>query len=124
MIEPFALSIIAAQPAAGGGNPMMPFFIEIGALFLLFWFVILRPQQKQKKQQEARLLALRKGDQIVTAGGIVGEVIHIKESTQDGNPVSTMEDRVTIKSADTRLVVERGRIARVESATTGGSGLP
>jgi preprotein translocase subunit YajC len=123
MIEPFALSIIAAQPV-GGGSPLMPFFIEIGALFLLFWFLILRPQQKQKKQQEARLLALRKGDQIVTAGGIVGEVIHIKESTQDGNPVSTMEDRVTIKSADTRLVVERGRIARVESATTGGSGLP
>lgn len=123
MIEPFALSIIALQPAAGG-NPMLPFFIEIGALFLLFWFLILRPQQKQKKQQEARLLALKKGDQIVTAGGIVGEVVYIKESVQDGNPVATMEDRVTIKSGDTRLIVERGRIARVESATTGGSSLP
>lgn len=120
MIEPFAPSILAVQPA-GGGSPLMPFLIEIGALFLLFWFLILRPQQKQKKQQEARLLALKKGDAIVTAGGIIGEVIHIKESVQDGNPVPTMEDRITIKSADTRLVIERGRIARVGGAPSDGS---
>ena len=123
MTEPFAPSIIAVQAVVGGGS-LLPFIIEIALLFVFFWFLILRPQQKQKKQQEARLLALRKGDQIVTAGGIVGEVVYIKESVQEGNPVATMEDRVTIKSADTRLIVERGRIARVESATTGGSSLP
>ena len=56
---------------------------------------------------------LKKGDDVVTAGGIIAEVIHIKESMKDGAPAVSMEDRVTIKSGDTRLVVERGRIARV-----------
>jgi hypothetical protein len=42
-------------------------------------------------------------------------VIHIKESVKDGEPSTTMEDRVTIKSGESRLVIERGRIARVAS---------
>ncbi|HEX4468228.1 MAG TPA: hypothetical protein VH080_01785, partial [Gemmatimonadaceae bacterium] len=52
----------------------------------------------------------------VTTGGIVGRVIFIRETMKDGAPVKSMEDQVTIKSDESRLIVERGRIARITSA--------
>ena len=57
----------------------------------------------------------------MTAGGIVGEVVHMKElSTPDGGARKSMEDHITIKSGDARFIIERGRIARVagEAGTT------
>ena len=59
------------------------------------------------------LTSLRRGDEIVTAGGVVGEVTYIAQQTKDGNPVIAPDDRVTIKSGDTRLIIERGRIAKI-----------
>ena len=50
-------------------------------------------------------------DLIVTNGGLVGEVLFIKEKGDDKS--AGMEDRVTIKSGDTRVIVERGRIAKI-----------
>jgi preprotein translocase subunit YajC len=58
---------------------------------------------------------------VVTAGGIIGEVIHIKETMKDGASTATMEDRITIRSGESRLIVERGRIARVASRTADAS---
>jgi len=116
MTAPFALLALAA-PAPGGGNTLFPIILQFGAIIAIFYFLMIRPQQKQKRQHEQRLRELRKGDEIVTAGGIVGEVIHIKTSMKEGAEAVTMEDRVTIKSGESRLVVERGRIARVGSKT-------
>ena len=107
----------APAPAAGGG--LAPFLFQIGAIFAIFYFLMIRPQQKQRKAHEASILALKKGDQVVTAGGIVGEVIHIKEGLKDGNPAPGMNDHITIKSGESRLVVTRGRIATIGDATTG-----
>jgi preprotein translocase subunit YajC len=116
MTAPFALLALAA-PAQGGGGSLMPLIFEFGVIFVIFYFLMIRPQQKQRKQHEQRLRELRKGDEVVTAGGIVGEVIHIKTGTKDGADNITMEDRVTIKSGESRLIVERGRIARVGAKT-------
>ena len=49
----------------------------------------------------------------MTTGGVVGEVMHIKESMKDGASVKSPTDRITIKSADARIVIERASIARV-----------
>jgi preprotein translocase subunit YajC len=73
---------------------------------------MIRPQQKQRRDHEERLRNLRRGDEVVTAGGIVGKVVHIAETKGEGKS-STMDDRITIKSDESRLIVERGRIARV-----------
>ena len=116
MTAPFTLLALAA-PAQGGGGSLMPLIFEFGIIFVIFYFLMIRPQQKQRKQHEQRLRELRKGDEVVTAGGIVGEVIHIKTGTKDGADNVTMEDRVTIKSGESRLIVERGRIARVGAKT-------
>lgn len=111
MTLPYAFLLLAAQPAAGSGMSM--FIIQIAVIFVFFYLLVMRPQAKQRKQHEQSLRELKKGDEIVTSGGIIGEVVHIKETVKDGTPTQTMEDRVTIRSGESRLVVERGRIARV-----------
>jgi preprotein translocase subunit YajC len=106
----------AAAPAADNRGMLMV-GVEIGALLVAFYFLMIRPQSKQRKQQEETLRNLKKGDEVVTAGGIVGEVIFIKATVKDGVAAPSMDDRITIKSADTRLIVERGRISRVGAKT-------
>lgn len=103
--------------AQGGQGNLTGFFFELILIIGIFYFLLIRPQQKQRKQHEVALANLKKGDEVVTGGGVVGEVVHIKESLQDdGTTKATMEDRVTIKSGDTRLIVERGRISKISSA--------
>jgi preprotein translocase subunit YajC len=95
--------------AAGGGSPMMVLLLQFGLIFAIFYFLVIRPQQRQRKAHEARLRALKRGDQIVTAGGVVGEVVQVSPPGEG----RALDDHVTIKSGDTRLIVERARIAKV-----------
>ena len=107
-----------AAPAAGGGS-LTPFLFQIGVIFAIFYFLMIRPQQKQRKAHEQAILNVKKGDQIVTVGGVVGEILHIKEGIKDGNAAPGMGDHITIRSGDSRLVVTRGRIAVVGADDTG-----
>ncbi|MEO7103825.1 MAG: preprotein translocase subunit YajC [Gemmatimonadaceae bacterium] len=99
-------------------NPLISTIVMYGAIGAIFYFVLLRPQQKQKKAHDTMLRSLHRGDEIVTSGGVVGEVTFIAQQTKDGNPVVSLDDRVTIKSGDTRLIVERGRIAKIMRKTS------
>jgi len=115
MTVPISASLLAIQ-AAGGSVAQMVFMY--GAIFAIFYFVLIRPQQQQRKKHEASLKTLKKGDEIVTAGGIVGEVLHIAQQTKDGTAVSSMDDRITIKSADSKLVVVRARVQTILSSAS------
>jgi len=106
------LALILAQAPSGGGSSLTPFIVQFGLIIAIIYFIMVRPQQKQRRQHEAALRSLKKGDEVDTAGGIVGEVIHIREMSTDAK-ANRMDDRVTIKSAESRLVVERGRITRI-----------
>ncbi len=66
----------AQQPAAGGGAS---FWIMILLLFGVMWFFMIRPQRKQQKELEKYRNELKKGDKVVTAGGIYGTVAEIQE---------------------------------------------
>lgn len=116
------LTLMLAQTGGGGlgGSTLTPFIVQFALIIAIIYFIMVRPQQKQRRQHETALRALKRGDEVVTAGGIVGEVIHIREMPTEGK-ANKMDDRVTIKSGESRLIVERGRIARVNtpsSATT------
>jgi preprotein translocase subunit YajC len=113
MTLPLALVLMTPSPG-GGSSPMVGLLVQMGAIFAIFYFIVIRPQQKQRKAQERSLLALKKGDEIVTTGGIVAQVIHLQQQTVDGKNAPTLDDLVTIKSGESRLVVERGRIAKVK----------
>ncbi|HEX5178669.1 MAG TPA: preprotein translocase subunit YajC [Gemmatimonadaceae bacterium] len=111
-LVPAAIAQSAAPSRSSGGSILL---FELALFVVLGYFFFMRPQQKQRKQHEEALRALRKGDEVVTAGGIVGEVIFMKVTTKDGAAAPSMDDRITIKSAESRIIVERGRIARVSS---------
>jgi preprotein translocase subunit YajC len=115
-----AFFLQAQAPAASPANPMV-FFIQIAVIFAIFYFIVMRPQRKQQKLLEQALMNMSKGDKISTAGGIVGEVVHIGANpnrTMDASATAgpSMADHITIKSGESKLVVERGRITRVEKA--------
>ena len=114
MTLPFLLALMQPAPG-GGGSAMTGLLVQMVAIFAIFYFIVIRPQQKQRKSQENALLALKKGDEIVTSGGIVAHVMHIQQHSVDGKSAPTLDDLITIKSGDTRLIVERGRIARVKT---------
>jgi preprotein translocase subunit YajC len=110
------IALILAQAGGGGGSTLTPFIVQFALIIAIIYFIMVRPQQKQRRQLEAALRALKRGDEVVTTGGIVGEVIHIREMATDAK-ANKMDDRVTIKSAESRIVVERGRIARIITTT-------
>ncbi len=112
-----ALFAQAAQPQAAPGGSMAGTLFMLGSIMAIFYFVMIRPQQKQRKAHEALLGTIKKGDQVVTIGGIVAEVVHVKEGVKDGNPAPSPDDQVTIKSGESRLVVTRGRIMTVNRET-------
>lgn len=105
------LALLALQQ--GGLQGAIPFLFQIAAFGAIFYFILLRPQQQQRKKHQARLLALKKGDEVVTAGGLVGEVAAIASSLKDGQPTASLGDRVTVKTGESKVVVVRGRIAEV-----------
>jgi preprotein translocase subunit YajC len=68
-----------AQTAGGGAGGFDPVFIlMMVAMFAVFWFLVIRPQQKRAKQHQEMLKALKRGDQIVTNGGLIGRVARIE----------------------------------------------
>ncbi len=93
-------------------NPILGSIFMYGAIFAIFYFILIRPQATQRKKHDELVRNLKKGDEIVTNGGLVGEVLFIKERGGDDKS-GGMDDRVTIKSGDTRVIVERGRIAKI-----------
>jgi preprotein translocase subunit YajC len=99
-----------AAPAQQGGGSLVPFLFQLAAIMLIFYFLMIRPQQKQRKKLESEINALKKGDGVVTTGGIVGEVVHIKEQPESGKG---MEDLVTIRTGDTKVVIQRRAVAQV-----------
>jgi preprotein translocase subunit YajC len=112
-----ALALLQAPSSGGGGGgSLTPLLFQFGLIFLIFYFLIIRPQQRQRKRHDEALRQLKRGDRIVTSGGLIGDVIHIKETVKEGTPQPSMDDEITIKSAESRLVVERGRIAKIVTA--------
>ena len=70
--------LLQTQPAAGGGAMG---WVMILLLFFIMWFFMIRPQRKQQKELEQFRSELKKGDKVVTAGGIYGTIAEIQERT-------------------------------------------
>ncbi|HPX88921.1 MAG TPA: preprotein translocase subunit YajC [Methylophilaceae bacterium] len=69
----------AYAASATTGNDLMS-FLPLIVIFVLFYFMIIRPQMKAAKEQRAMMAALQKGDEVVTSGGIVGKVSKVAEA--------------------------------------------
>lgn len=92
-------SVLYTLAARGGGTQML---IMFGGVLVIMYFLMLRPQQKERKEHQVMLQALKKGDKVVTVGGINGLVTNVKERT------------VMVKVADNlKLEIQRSGIAQV-----------
>jgi len=102
LIAPLA----TAQDAAAGGS-LMSSLIMFVPLILIFYFLLIRPQQQRQKKHRTMLEAMKKGDTVVTAGGLIGKVTRVAES------------EVTIELADgVRVRSLKGMIADVKDKNT------
>lgn len=68
-----------AQAAGGGAGGAFASFIPLILIFAIMWFLLIRPQQKKMKEHQAMVAALRRGDEVVTQGGLYGKVTKVKE---------------------------------------------
>jgi preprotein translocase subunit YajC len=94
-------------PSGQQGGGMSVFIIQIGLFVAIFYFLLIRPQRQQQKKHKELLDSLQRGDQVVTSGGLIGEVLHIKEN------------EVTIKSGESRLMIARSAISSITNRTVG-----
>lgn len=111
----FSGMLAQAAPATGGspsgapapglfGNPLI-FMVLVG---VMMYFILIRPQQQRAKQQTKLLSMLKSGDKVVTAAGIIGTVITVKDKT------------VSLRSADSKFEVTKSSVTEIlpDDATT------
>ncbi len=96
-----------AQAAGGSAAGGFAGFIPIILIFAIMYFLMIRPQQKKMKDHQAMVAALRRGDQIVTQGGVIGKVTKVKEDNE-------LEVEI---AADVKVRVVRSTVVQVMSKT-------
>jgi preprotein translocase subunit YajC len=88
-------------------------FVPLILIFIVFYFLMIRPQQQRQKEARAMLAAIKRGDRIVTAGGIVAQVTKVPPD-RDGKPVSEIEVEI---APNVRVTVLRDTIGSVIKPT-------
>ena len=96
---------VAYAQSAGEAASQSPFFQFIPLVLILgvFWFLIIRPQQKKQKEHVSMVDSLRKGDKVITNGGIFGTIVKVGD------------DRITLEIASkVQIQIERQQVARMD----------
>jgi len=100
--------MFAMAPQGGeGGGGLVSTLIMFGAIFLIFYFMIIRPQQKRAKEKEKMLSNLEKGDKVVTNGGIHGVIAGLEDKTA-----------LLMVSENTKIKIDRSAIVTVLAKKT------
>jgi preprotein translocase subunit YajC len=88
-------------------------FLPLVLIFVVFYFLLIRPQQQKQKETRSMLAALKRGDKVVTGGGILGTVQRVQmTTTKEGKQVESNEIEVEI-APNTRVTVLRETITNV-----------
>lgn len=74
-------TVLMAQPNQGEGPGLMSNIILFGSIILIFYFMIIRPQQKRAKERQKLIDSMKKGDKVITSGGMYGTVAGLDEKT-------------------------------------------
>jgi preprotein translocase subunit YajC len=102
----YHFTILMGQPTGDSGPGIMSNVILFGSIILIFYFMIIRPQQKRAKERKKLLESIKKGDKVITSGGIYGTVAGLDEKT------------VLVQIADNvKVKLDRGSIATIVSET-------
>lgn len=103
----FATPAYAQSVGIGGDPSFFASLVPLILVFVIFYFLLIRPQQKRMKEHKAMVENLRRGDQVLTAGGIFGKVTKVREG-----------DEIEVEIADgVRVRLARSTISAVTSRT-------
>lgn len=91
---------MGANPGGGEGGEanMLYQFLPLVLMFVIFWFLLIRPQQKRAKAHKLMLQELKRGDRVVTSSGIIGRILEIDD------------EQVLLESAESKIRISRGAI--------------
>ena len=95
------LADVTAPPATQPQQPVWMTFAPMVLLVIVFYFILIRPQQQRAKQQVKLIASLKSGDKVVTAAGIIGVVITVKDQT------------VSLRSADAKMEVTKASVTEI-----------
>ena len=103
----FISSAYAQASGASPGSDIMTFLPMI-AIVVVFYFLLIRPQQKRAKETKAMLQALQKGDEVVTAGGIVGKISKLSDAYANVEIAHNVE--ITVQRSAISLLLPKGTL--------------
>ena len=76
----FVTSAYAQVAGTPAGDPLLTMLLPMAIVFAIFYFLVIRPQNKRLKDHKAKIEAVRRGDSVITGGGILAKVTHIREN--------------------------------------------
>jgi preprotein translocase subunit YajC len=102
------ISSAHAQAATGGGDAGLMGFLPIILMFVLLYFLMIRPQMKRAKEQKAMIDALQKGDEVVALGGLVGKIVELTD--QYATLEIAPETKVMVQRPAVQVLLPKGTI--------------
>lgn len=99
----YAMGTPQAGAAPASGTDMLMQFLPLIVMFVIFWFLLIRPQQKRAKAHKAMLAELKRGDHVVTSAGLIGRILEIDD------------EQVLLESGEAKLRLTRGAIGGLVS---------
>lgn len=109
------ISEALAQGGGGGGSDPLIGFLPIVLIFVVFWFLLIRPQQKRMKEHKLKVAEMARGDTVVTGGGIIGKITKII-SDQEAQVEIADGIRVKVLRSSVQDVVKPGGTVKDEEA--------
>ena len=104
------LAYASTMPPGGqGAQSFIPTALMFGAMFAIFYFLLIRPQQRQRRERDTMLTAVKKGDRIVTSSGLHGTVTGLSDQTV----------MLRVSDGGVKLEFDRSAIGRIVEKTAG-----
>ena len=108
----FISSAFAQAPAGASGDAGLIGFLPIILMFVLLYFLMIRPQMKRQKEQKAMIDALQKGDEVVTAGGVAGKITKISDAYLRLEVAP--ETEISVQKAAVQTLLPKGTLKSIQ----------
>jgi preprotein translocase subunit YajC len=102
----------AFAQSAGGGDPGFIGFLPIILMFVLLYFLMIRPQMKRSKEQKQMVEALQKGDEVIAAGGVLGRITRIGDAYVSLEVAPNTE--ISIQRAAVQMLLPKGTLKSIQ----------
>ena len=105
-------SALAQAPAAGAGDSGLMGFLPIILMFVLLYFLMIRPQMKRTKEHKQMVDALQKGDEVVTAGGVLGKITLVGDAYVSLEIAPSIQ--VSVQKSAVQTLLPKGTIKSIQ----------